>query len=446
MVKKSILLFTFILFSNTALGAAFTADKLRFPVTKKVLSNGLTVLFHEDHSAPLISYHTWFRVGSRHEEEGYTGIAHLFEHMMFKGAKRFGAPDKVFDRNGIRNNAFTYYDYTGYYENLPSNKLELVIDVEADRMVNLKVNKSVLDTEREVVREERRLRVENSNMGSLLEFMFSKAYKVHPHRWPVIGTQEDLGRVSVEKCLEFYRKYYTPSNAVIVVAGDFKTKKAEALIEKYYGKIKSHKVAFPKLPQEPPQKKERKGTLSRPSVTESLLIGYQGVSVDDKDGFALDLLMKALGDGPSSRLYKKIVYETQAATGVYATSMAMVDPGLIFFYIEPKPSVKAKTVLRLLDQQIARVKKGVAKAEVEKAKNQILLELVGSLNTIDGKANLLAQYETIRGDYNAIFTDLVKYQAVTTRDVARVAKKYLNRKSRTVTTIKPQKPKKKGGK
>lgn len=217
------------------------ADQIRFPVEKYQLSNGLTVLLHEDHSAPIISIHQWFRVGSANEHPGRTGIAHFFEHLMFKGTPKY--PNRELDRqiqaNGGTNNAFTTRDYTGYYENMPSGKLELILDIESDRMRNLGFDEKEIKNEREVVKEERRYRVENNVYGYLHENVFETVFRVHPYRWPVIGYMRDLNATSIDDLKEFYRVFYAPNNAVLVITGDFKSSQAKSLIEKYYAKILS---------------------------------------------------------------------------------------------------------------------------------------------------------------------------------------------------------------
>ena len=235
---------------KTQVWAEDLAELIKFPVEKYQLNNGLTVLLHEDHSVPTISYHTWFRVGSKNEEPGYTGIAHLFEHLMFKGAKRYTGKefDRILQANGAVNNAFTSYDYTGYYENLPSDKLELAVDLESDRLVNLQVNAENLVSEREVVKEERRVRVDNSVGGFLSEMLYATVFKVHPYRWPVIGWMQDLDQIDLKKCREFYGSYYAPNNAVVIVAGDFDTKSAKALIDKYYSHLPASKTLVKTFP------------------------------------------------------------------------------------------------------------------------------------------------------------------------------------------------------
>ena len=209
--------------------------QLKLDVEKYSLKNGLNVLLYEDHSVPLVSYHTWFRVGSKNEKPGLTGMAHLFEHMMFKGTAKFPAEkfDQILQSNGAVNNAFTSNDYTGYYIDAPSDKLEVLMDLESDRMTHLAVTELNLKSEREVVKEERRMRTENSVQGTLFELIFGVVFKVHPYRWPVVGWMEDLNRMKVGDCIAFYEKFYAPNNATLVIAGDISISKTKELVEKY---------------------------------------------------------------------------------------------------------------------------------------------------------------------------------------------------------------------
>jgi zinc protease len=416
--------------------------KLRFKVTKEVLPNGLTILLHEDHSVPTISYHTWFRVGSKNEEPGFTGIAHLFEHMMFKGAKRYTGKefDQILQSNGVTNNAFTNYDYTGYFEDLPSSKLKLIIDVESDRMVNLVLNEENLKSEREVVKEERRYRVDNSVTGALNEVLWTTAFKVHPYKWPVIGFMDDLNAITLEKCREFYRVNYSVSNAVITIAGDFDSDQAMKWIKEYYGDLPKVEVPRPPIAQEPPQKEERRVKIQKATQTEHLAAAYHIGKTGDDDSFVMDLLSNILAQGESSRLHKKLVYESQLASGVGAASYTPHHPGLFEVFVELKPGTRASQAEVLLNAEIDRVRQDkVSQAELEKAKNQIMKGWVDSMKTIHGKARNLVLNEVLTGSYENLFDDLSRYQKITRDDIQRVARKYLNKTNRTVVTVLPMK-------
>ncbi len=312
---------------------------VKFDVEKYTLPNGLTVLLHVDHSTPIVSYQTWFRVGSKNEEPGFTGIAHLFEHMMFKGAKRYTGEqfDLLLQANGATNNAFTTHDYTGYYENFPSAKLELIIDIESDRLENLNITNESLASEREVVKEERRLRVDNNPMGILRETLFGTAFRVHPYRWPVIGYMSDLNNITVEKAMQFYSTYYAPNNATIVVAGDFDPKEAKRLIEKYYSHIKSQPIPEPKLAAEPKQTAPRSQFVSHDVQTVQFSLSYHTPKAGTDESYALDLLANIMGFGTSSRLHQRLVYKEQSALNAAAYNLTLQDSGLFQVTVALKP-------------------------------------------------------------------------------------------------------------
>jgi zinc protease len=443
---KQIYLCTFALITSFTLSAtapASTLDmaKLRFPVTKTILPNGLTVLMHVDHSVPTISYQTWFKVGSKYEEHGFTGIAHLFEHMMFKGAKRYtGAEfDKLLQASGITNNAFTTYDYTGYYEDLPSNKLALVMDIESDRMVNLALTPENLKSEREVVKEERRWRVDNSITGSLNEVLWSTAYKVHPYHWPVIGWMSDIDAITLEKCKTFYHTYYSPTNAVIAIVGDFDPAVATGLINKYYGDLPKVEVPKPSYPQEPLQTDMRTVTIEKVAQAGYLAMAYHTVKQGDADGYVLDLIANILGEGDSSRLYKHLVYRDQKALSIDASSVTPQDPGVFELYAQLKPRVSAPPILDRIEDEFHRLtSEKVPVLELEKAKNQIMKHWVDSLKRIHDKAYGLILNEVVTGNYSNLFDDLEKYQKITVDDVQRVSRKYFKKTNLSVVTLIPR--------
>lgn len=414
---------------------------IRFPVEKYKLPNGLTVLLHEDHSAPIISYQTWFRVGSKNEEPGYTGIAHLFEHMMFKGAKRYTGEqfDVILQANGAINNAFTSQDYTGYYENLPSSKLELVIDIESDRMENLQVTSEHLKSEREVVKEERRFRVENNPAGFLREKLLGTAFKVHPYRWPVVGYMADLDNISIEKSLEFYHTYYAPNNAVVVLAGDFDPQVAKKMINKYYGSISAQTIPQKVRPTEPVQSGIRHLNLEKEVQATQFVISYQSPKAGTDESYALDLLANIMGAGSSSRLYQRLVYKDQSVASLAAYNMTLQEEGLFQVFVNMKPGAISKNAIKTVKDEMWRPRNLlVSKEELKKAKNQVMKSYVDSLKTIHGRAEALALNETLFGDYERLFNDLVMYQAVSAEKIKLAAAKYLTPDRSTVVTMKPK--------
>jgi len=431
-------------FHGPALAVAAGADSppspelnVSLPVEKFVLDNGLTVLLSEDHSIPMISYHTWYRVGSRNERMGVTGAAHMLEHMMFKGAKKYS--DKQFDQilhaNGIQNNAFTTNDYTGFYENLPSSKLELIMDVEVDRMRNLAINPESLKSELQVVGEERRWRVDNSPVSLLREAMLDQLFQVHPYHWPVIGYMKDIQAYTSDKLREFYQTYYVANNAVLVISGDFEPKATKELVQKYYGSLPRRELPASVRPSEPERTKA--ATVKKKSEVQNttLMLAFKTVANGDRDQYALDLAANLLGVGTSSRLYKKLVYQMQEAIAAGAFSETQGDPGYFSVFASVKPGKKGALSEKTLWNVLEDLKKHkVSPRELEKSKNQVMKEFVDGLTTVDGRAQTLAVTEIQRGDYRTLFEDLKLYQAVTVEDIQRVSQKYF-RRERSVTAV-----------
>jgi len=414
---------------------------ISFPVIKYKLANGLTVLLQEDHTVPMVSYHTWYRVGSRDEQPGVTGAAHMLEHMMFKGAKKYSGHefDRILHQNGITNNAFTTWDYTGFYENLPSTKLELMMDIEVDRMRFLALRAEDLKSELEVVKEERRWRVDNNPSGLLRENLFDLAYQKHNYRWPVIGTMADITQYTPEKLRVFYDKYYVPNNAVLVLAGDIDLPKTKALIEKYYGPLKASPLAPRAYTQEPPQTKARQKVVKSDVQSSTLMLAYPGVATDTADSYALDLLASVLGNGTSNPLYRKFVFENQTATSAGAYNLTNTDPGLLISSVSLKPGEKIVPAGKVLRAELWKLRtETFTPQQLEKAKNQLMKEFLEGLTTIDGKAQSLAVNEITTGSYENLFADLQKYEAVTTADLTRVAKKYIVPEHEDLVILEPK--------
>ncbi len=427
--------------SKNASAPAAQEVKVAFPVEKEILANGLTVLYHVDRSIPLVSFHSWFRVGSKHEQPGLTGIAHLFEHMMFKGAKKYSGDDfdLILQSNGATNNAFTTNDYTGYYINAPSSKLELLMDIESDRMSTLKIDKAALDSEREVVREERRYRVDDNPIGLLWEGIFGTVFKLSPYRWPVIGSMEDLGNVTPEIAQNFHRTFYAPNNAVIVVAGDFEISKAKSWIRKYYGALPRQEVpAFQKV-VEAPQTSARSQFIRRDVQAWTVSVNWLVPEAGTDDAYALDLLASVMGQGTSSRLYRRLVYKEQWATSAGARNSSLQDAGLFQVFVTQKPGADFERVQRAVYGEMWRPRNLlVSNTELETARNQLLKSHVDSLKTLHGRAEALATNEILFADYTRTFTDLQRYMQVTAADLKRVAAQYLTPEKSSLVVIRPQ--------
>lgn len=417
--------------------------QLSLNVHKFTLDNGLTVLLHESHSAPLISYHTWYRVGSRDEHPGVTGAAHMLEHMMFKGAKKYSGKDfdHILHANGIVNNAFTTADYTGYYENLPSSKLELIMDVEVDRMANLKIDANDLKNELQVVGEERRWRIENNPTSLLRENLFEMIYKVHPYRWPVIGWMKDIQEYTSEKLRKFFETYYGPNNAVLVIAGDIDTAKTEALVRKYYGSLKPRELpAKREYPQETTAPGPQRKTIPWEVQSPTVMIGFRGLPSGHPESWALDLVGSALGSGKSSRLYEKLVLQKQVAASVGSYNSTMADPGIFMVYALLKPGQNPAVAEAAIKEEIRRLQTTLlSDKELQKLRNEILTDFVTDLKTVDSKAKLLALNEILFKDYTRLFSDVQKYNDVTVKDIQAAAKKYLIPDTMVTATLVPRK-------
>ncbi|MES2769582.1 MAG: pitrilysin family protein [Bdellovibrionota bacterium] len=442
-----ILLTVLFLFSFPAL-AAEGLSSLKFEVEKYQLPNGLTVLLHEDHSVPLVSYHTWFRVGSKDEELGYTGIAHLFEHMMFKGTQKYSNKDyeRTLRENGASNNAFTSRDYTGYYVNGPSSKLETIMDLESDRIEHLNLTQANLDSEREVVKEERRFRVENRVMGLLMEKINDVVYKVHSYRWPVIGYMKDLGNITVEKAQSFYKTFYSPNNAVLVIAGDFNSGKVKKLIEKYYGHMKSQDIKRPKVNPEPPQKSIRNEVFYKDIQNDYLSISFPVPSALSLELAPLELASHILGEGNSSRLHSKLVYKQEIATSVMTYIMSNQESSVFQIIVALKPQKSKAQADKILEQAKKEIyselfnlrNKSVSLDEVSKAQNQAAKSFIDALKTIDGRAYSLASNEIVVGSYEKLFTDLENYMRVKPAEIKGVSEKYLKNTQANVVVARPE--------
>ncbi len=411
------------------------------PVEKYVLKNGLTVLLHRDATTPLVSYHTWYRVGSRNERPGITGSAHMLEHMMFKGAKKYSNKDfdKILHANGITNNAFTTYDITGFYESLPKDKLELIMDMEKDRLSSLLLRAEDLQSEKSVVAEERRWRVDNNPQSLLREQTMEIMFKGHPYRWPVIGYMKDIDTYTIAPMREFYDKYYGPNNAVLVIAGDIDIENTKKLVQKYYADLPVRE-----LPKEPtftikPLKEKHNIKLFKDVQVPSLMISYASVPDQHPDAYPLEVLSQVIANGASSRISKELVYNKQWATGTGSYQWSLKEAGIWGLFVSLKPGSKDNEIISVIDREIFRVRHQlITERELKRAQNQFMSSFVDGLSTVDSKARALASAEIVSGDYKTLFTDLEKYQKVTIEDVRRVAEKYLNPQGRVIAWLKPQ--------
>ncbi len=424
------------------MGSAAPVFSQDLKVTETVLPNGLKVLLKEEHKAPVVTFQVWYRVGSRNERLGKTGISHLLEHMMFKGAKKYGPKQfsRTVQRNGGNDNAFTSDDYTAYFENLAADRLEIAMDLESDRMRNLLLDPKEFRSERNVVKEERRMRYEDDPTASLVEQLRATAFEAHPYQWPVIGWMADIGNITREDLLRHYRTYYAPNNAVIVVVGDIDPEKVLALVRKYFGGI----PRGPEVPKvgavEPKQIGEKRVIVKREAELAAVYAAYKAPDIKDPDAFALDVLQGVLSSGKSSRLYRSLVYEKQLALyagGDYDDISA--DPNLFMVYAGVMPGKNPAAVEQAMYAEIERLKaEPVTDEELQKAKNQIEASFIMSQDSMFYQAMLLGQFETV-ADWRLLGTYVDAVRAVTKEDVQRVAKRYFTEDNRTVGTLIPLK-------
>ncbi|MEE9200407.1 MAG: pitrilysin family protein [Candidatus Brocadiales bacterium] len=407
------------------------------------LENGLRLLINEDHSAPVISFQIWYHVGSINERPGITGISHLFEHMMFKGSRNVEPEQhsKIVRANGGTDNAFTTEDATAYFENLPSSKLALAAELEADRMAHLRLTARTLASEREVVKEERRLRIDNSLYGTMAEAIYSTAFTVHPYRWPVNGWMSNLDAITLEDCREYYRTHYAPNNATIILLGDVDTQEAISTMEKYFGGLPPARRPDAEIPAEPRQEEERRKDLYVDTQSPWLAVAYHIPEAAHNDIPVLELIGSILTDGHSSRLYKKIIHEDRAALYVSASPSTNNDPGLFIITVRNineghSPDEIASVIYDSLEQLKT---EAVTGHELEKAGNQIETDLIYSLQTNFVRGLQMGFSLTQTGDPQGFIKDLEKYRTTTADDIKRVAEKYFAPENRTVVRLLPKK-------
>jgi zinc protease len=439
---RSILIIISLAFASPTWAAApqELEKAIQFPVEKYQLKNGLTVLLHPDSSIPEVSVQTWYRVGSKDEVPGRTGLAHFFEHMMFKGTKKFGKDTfgKFLNSKGAETNASTSEDFTDFYINLPSEHLELALQIESDRMRNLNLDPKDVTSEREVVKEERRMRYDDSVEGGVHEKMSELMFTNLPYHWLPIGSMTDLNSASQEDLKAFYKTYYSPNNAVLVIAGHFQTEDAKKLVDKYYASLPREEIHRPEIKPEAPQSKERRAVIDREAQAPSVAIGYRTPDVNSEDNYALDLLAIVLGQGHSSRLYKQLVYKKEMALSTYADSWNEILSGRFMVGASLKPKADPEKALALIEEQVRTLRdKVVPQKELEKARNLFLKDYVEGLKRVSGRAHTLASYEILFNDHTRIFSDLKKYQGITPEDLRRVAKAYLQPSQRNIIVVHP---------
>ena len=419
----------------------FESYGVSIELESRSLPNGLRVIMIEDHTMPVISYQTWFRVGSVDEKPGHTGISHLVEHMMFKGTPKYPAKQlfQVLEARGANINAFTTRDYTAFHEEFTPDLLPKVIELEADRMANLAIEEDALKTEQMIVFEEHRLHTENSPVGKIQEALWALAFRTHPYRWPVIGIPGEASRIPREKVQEWLKKYYIPANAVIVACGDLKPDKTMELIEKYYGPVPGGSRSKREIAPEAAQNEERRLIMRAKVASERLSEAYHITSADNDESYAIDVLANIMFEGTSSRAYKRLVDEKNIAISVSGSSYTPAHPGLFMITATMNSSIPAAAAETELDLIIKELQeKPVSHEEIAAAVKQLTLQIVDGIRTPHGLAQLIGTVTAIFDDPERFSEDIIKYTKVTPGDVRQAAQKYLIPNNRVVVTLVPE--------
>lgn len=405
------------------------------------LKNGMKFMVLEDHSIPNANFYIFWKVGSRNEVHGITGLSHFFEHMMFNGSKKYGPKqfDRTMEAKGGSNNAYTTENTTVYTDWFQSGALETIFDLEADRIANLSIDPKMVDSERGVVLSERSTGLENSNYRVLSELVKSTAFTEHPYMFPVIGFESDIKKWTQQDLEKYFKTYYAPNNGLAVIVGDVTPSQVRKLAEQYIEPIPAGRQPEPLRTVEPAQNGERRVTTYKDVATPNILLAYHTPEAKHPDYYALDLLSSVLSGGNSSRLTKALVLDSTVASRVFTNFGEAIDPNLFYVYAIAGSGVSASTLEKSIEYQLDLVaKSGITDAELQKLKNQKLMEFYRTMETINGKANSLGTYELFFGDYKKLYEAPSLYEKVTKADIQRVAKTYFTERNRTVGYLLPE--------
>lgn len=413
---------------------ALTAEQ----VSSFTLANGMKFLVLESHAIPNANMYTYWKVGSRNEAPGITGLSHFFEHMMFNGSKKFGPKqfDRVMEANGGANNAYTNNDITAYTDWFPANALPVIFDLESDRIAHLSIDPKMVESERGVVLSERRTGLENSNLRALWGEVYSVAFTAHPYAIPTIGHESDIKAWTQEDLQRYFNVYYSANNAVAVIVGDVQAQEVKRLAEHYFGAIPKRALPPPVRTVEPEQRGERRVFVRKESATSpNLMVSYKIPATNHPDYYALNVLASILAEGKTSRLYQALV-DQGLATDVGADLGKGFDPGLFNFYAVAANKVPADKLEKALIAEVDRlIKDGISEDELQKIKNLKLLNFYRSQETINGKAAQLGEYETFFGDYRKLFEAPDAYRRLTPAQIQSVAAHYFKKSQRTVGVL-----------
>jgi len=413
-------------------------------VKEFVLENGLKVFLLEDHKSPAVTFQIWYRVGSRNEKDGKSGLSHFLEHMMFKGTPSIKPEEyaRIIAKNGGRSNAFTTTDVTVYFATMSRDKIGIELEMEADRMANALLGNTYFEPEKKVIQEERRLRTDDKPVAALDEVTSAVAYTVHPYRRPVIGWMDDIQNLSRQDLVDHYKLYYAPNNAFIVVAGDFSTEEILPKIKAAFEKIPRGPEAPKVRAEEPPQRGERRVFLKKEAELPFIMMFYHAPNLKSPDNFALDLLTVVLAGGRSSPLYHDLVYQKRLARSVDASySSVSIDPGGFSITAQLMPDKEPPEVEREIDILVDKIKSElISERDLQKAKNQIESSFIFAQDSIFGQAMKIGYYEA-NGGWRQMDQYIEGIRRVTREDIRRVAKEYLDRDRRTIGVLVPSKEK-----
>ena len=423
-----------------ALGAAARAQT--FDVKTHTLKNGMKILVQEDHSIPNVALYIFYRIGSRNERPGTTGLSHFFEHMMFNGAKKYGPGqfDHVMEVAGGENNAYTTQNDTVYQDWFPRSALPTIFDLESDRIRDLSFDPKMIASERGVVASERRTSVDNNNFGILYEQLWAAAFLAHPYHWPVIGWMVDIENWKMEDLKRHFQMGYSPSNATMVVVGDATAEEIFGLAQKYIESIPSHDPPPKITTQEPEQLGEHRVVVKKFAQLPIVMMGYHVPQSTSPDFYPLNLLQAILANGESSRLYQRLVDKDQLAISAQCWYELSFDPTLFIYSVQPKAGVDPQAAEKAVYEELDKLKTTpVSDDELRKAKNIVLADFYREMESINGRANTLGSYEVFLGDYHKLFDAAAQYDKVSKDDIQRVAKAYFGENNRTVATLVPDK-------
>lgn len=428
--------------SAFALFLGFTGIAQEVEFTEYDLDNGLHVILHQDKTAPVVTTAVMYHVGAKNEDPERTGFAHFFEHLLFEGTENIekGSWFKIVSSNGGSNNANTTDDRTYYYENFPSNNLELGLWLESERMLHPIIDQKGVDTQNEVVKEEKRLRVDNAPYGQILAEVKKNLYKNHPYRWSTIGSMDHLDSATLEEFRAFNDKYYVPNNATLVVAGDIDIPETKEMIQDYFGPIPEGEPVESINIIEEPITEQINATYEDPNIQlPAIVTAYRTPSMKDKDAYVLDMISSVLSDGKSSRLYKKLVDDQKQALQIGAFNISQEDYGQYVVFGIPLGEVPLDTLVSEIDEEISKLQNDlISEREFEKLQNTFENRFVNANSSVAGIASSLATYNQLYGDTDLINEEIDIYRSITREDIKRVANEYLNPNQRLVLKYLPK--------